>query len=127
MDANLTINSLSFVSKYNDRDAGSVRVETSRGVNLPEILTIKTQNYVDSSTKIPGRRTMVRVDRHVAGLDGGVISGLEAHVVVSVPARAEIETADVQAVVSRLITLLAGATVTGGLDLKDEIFVNQEQ
>jgi hypothetical protein len=127
MDANLTINSLSFVQKFSDRDAGSVRMETSRGVNLPEILTIKTQPYTDSKTKIPGRRTMVRIDRYVAGDAGDIISGLEAHVVLSVPERAEIETADVQACIVRLGTLLMGTTVTGGLDLKDEIFVNQEQ
>lgn len=127
MNANLTINGLSFVQAYNDKDAGSIRRETSRGVNLPEVLTIKNQSYVDSATKIPGRRTLIRVDRSVDDGAGGIISGLEAHVVVSVPAKAQVETADVLACVTRLITLLAGTTVTGGLDLAEEIVINQEQ
>lgn len=127
MDANLTINSLSFVTQWNDRDAGSSRRETSRGVNLPEILSVRNSSYVDSTTKISGRRTVVRLDRHLSDGAGGITTGLEAHMVVSVPGKPEVTTADVQAVVTRLITLLAGTTVTGGLDLKDEIFVNQEQ
>lgn len=127
MDSNLTINSLSFVLQYSDKDAGSSRRETSRGVNLPEILTIKSQAYTDSKTKIPGRRTVVRFDRFLDDGAGGITEGLEAHVVVSVPNKAEVTTADVQAVITRLITLLAGTTVTGGLDLKNAILVNLEQ
>lgn len=127
MNADLTINSLVFAQKYNDRDAGSVRTDVSRGVNLPEILTIKNQSYTDSSTKLPGRRTVVRIDRHVADSGGNIVTGLECHVVVAVPTSAAVTTADVQATLTRMITLLSGTTVTGGLDLKDEIFVNQEQ
>lgn len=127
MDNNLTINSLAFNLRYSDKDSGSERREVSRGVNLPEILTIKSQNYTDSATKVPGRRTVVRVDRHLSDGAGGITAGLEAHVVVSVPSKPEVTTADVQACITRLITLLAGTIVTGGLDLKDEIFISGEQ
>lgn len=127
MNTNLTINGRSFVQRFNDKDAGSVRVDTSEGVNLPVQLTIKSQPYVDSVTKIPGRRTVVRIDKPVESADGEIISGLEAHVVVSVPNKADVETADVQSVISDLLFLLAPAAIANALDLSDEIFVNQEQ
>lgn len=126
MDANLTINSLAFNLAFSDQN-GSERRETSRGVNLPEILTIKSQKYTDSVTKLAGIRTVARVDRYVSDPVAGIVPGLEAHIVVSVPTLASVGTSDVQAVVTRLLTLLAGTTVAGGLDLKDEIFVNREQ
>lgn len=127
MNADLTINGLTFKLQYSDKDAGSSRREVSRGVNLPETLTIKSQSYIDSKTKIPGRRTVVREDRAVSDGAGGVTEGLAAYLVVTVPNKPEITTAEVQAVLTRLITLLAGTTVTGGLALSDAIFVNQEQ
>lgn len=127
MDNNLTLNSLAFNLRYSDKDSGSERREISRGVNLPEILTIKSQKYTDSSTKIPGRRTVVRVDRHQASAAGDIVTGLSAYVVVTIPEHEAVGTSDVQAVITRILTLLAGTTVTGGLDLKDEIFVNGEQ
>lgn len=127
MDQNLTINARSFVQQYNDRDAGSVRVDTSEGINLPTTLTIKSQRIVDSATKIPGRRTVVRIDKAVSSEAGDIVSGLEAHVVVTVPTHAAVETADVQAIISDLLFLLGPAAMAGALDLRDEIFVNQEQ
>lgn len=127
MDANLTINSLSFVSKYNEKDAGSERREISRGVNLPEILTVKNRDIVISKTKQPARQTTVRLDRLVADANSNIVEGLAVTVGMIVPTTSAVTTADVQACLTRIITLLSGTTVTGGLDLKDEIFVNQEQ
>lgn len=127
MNNDLTINSLSFVHQYSDKDSGSVRNETSRGVNLPEILSVRNRQITLSDSKLPARQTTVRLDRHVAASDNSIVKGLECHMVVTVPASSAVGTADVQACVTRLLTLLAGTTVTGGMDLKDEIFVNQEQ
>jgi len=125
MNATLTLNTLTF-TQGPSTESGSIRREISRGVNLPEILTIKHQDYVDSKSKIPGTRSVVRLDRYVEVTDGRVVP-VSAHVVVSVPADANIVTADVTACVDRLVNLLHGATNTSGLDLKSAIFASKEQ
>lgn len=127
MNANLTINSLSFNQQYSDKDAGSSRLEISRGVNLPEILTIRHRQIVDQKSKLPARQTVVKLERHEDSGAGDVLAGLEIHTVITVPQHTAVSTADVQAVVDRMITVLAGTTVTGGLGLGTAILVNAEQ
>lgn len=127
MNANLTINSLSFNQQYSDKDAGSSRLEISRGVNLPEILTIRHRQIVDQKSKLPSRQTVVKFERHEDSGSGDVLAGLEIHTVITVPQHTAVSTADVQALVDRMITTLAGTTVTGGLGLGTAILVNAEQ
>jgi hypothetical protein len=62
MDADLTLNSIVFKKSFDEKD-GSERRSIARGVNTPDVMTIKHQDYVDSKTKVPGRRHLVRVDR----------------------------------------------------------------
>lgn len=61
MDTNLTIDSVVY-NKVNDTDTGSVRRNTSVGLSSPKLLTIKHQNSVDSKTKEPKVRSLVRFD-----------------------------------------------------------------
>lgn len=124
MNNNLTISTLSFNMRHNDATEGSERREVSRGVNLPEVMTIKSQDYIDSKTKVPGRRTVLRFDRYVAGSDGQPIP-VSAYLVVSTPKDAAITSADVLAVIARINGVID--TTSPNLDLGDEIFVNGEQ
>lgn len=62
MNADLTFNSVVFKKSYDTKDE-SLRQSTTRAVTTPDQLIIKSQDYVDSSTKVPGRRYTVRVDR----------------------------------------------------------------
>jgi len=124
MTSDLTIDTLAFKLVYSDKD-GSLRREISRGVNLPEELSIKHQPYTDSATKLPGTRSVVRIDRFL-DVDGeGKIAPVSAYMVVTVPQQVGVVSADVLAVVQRLITVLQEDD--SGLDLMDEIFVSREQ
>jgi hypothetical protein len=122
MNATLTLSSLTFNQSKNG-DAGSERREVSRGVNLPEILTIRHMDYVDSATKLPGVRSNVRIDRYIAGTNG--IIPVTASLTVAVPSDALVTSADVLAAVERIAQIIQEDD--SGLDLADEIFINKEQ
>jgi hypothetical protein len=63
MNADLTFNSVVLKKTFDTKDE-SQRQSTTRGVNTPDLLIIKSQDYVDSVTKVAGRRFTGRVDRH---------------------------------------------------------------
>lgn len=123
MNANLTIGALSYVQQYSDK-TGSLRREIARGPALPTELKIAHQPYVDSATKLPGIRSVVRFDRYQA-LTGGVIAPVSAYVVVTRPTDVLVTGTEILACFENLIGLLQEDDT--GLDLADEIFVNQEQ
>lgn len=125
MNANLTIDTLTFNQVYSDKTE-SLRREVSRGVNLPTEMRISHQEYTDSKTKVKGVRHLVRFDRHVS-FSSGVVAPVSAYAVVAVPGDTGVTSADVLAVVQHLNNSLFASTQTAGLDLKDEVFVNQEQ
>lgn len=62
MNADLTFNSIPFKKSFDEKD-GSERRSTLRGINTPDVLTIKSEQYVDSKTKVPGVRYLYRIDR----------------------------------------------------------------
>jgi len=62
MNADLTFNTIVFKKSFDEKD-GSERRSTTRGINTPDIMAIKSQDYVDASTKVPGRRYTGRIDR----------------------------------------------------------------
>lgn len=124
MNNNLTISTLAFNLNYTDAQSGSKRTEVSRGVNLPEVMTIRHQDYVDSATKLPGTRSVLRFDRHLEMTDGR-IAPVSAYLVVTAPKDANVASSDVLAVVERIVNTIQEDDT--GLDLADEIFVNKEQ
>jgi len=69
MNADLTFNTIVFKKSF-DLKGESERQSIARGVNTPDKLVIKGQDYVDSVTKIPGKRFTGRVDRY--DLDAGL-------------------------------------------------------
>jgi hypothetical protein len=126
MNADLTINTLAFKTVYSDQ-SGSLRREVSRGPNLPTELQIKHQDYTDSATKLPGKRTVVRFDRFVAHSNGTIVP-VSAYAVIAVPTDTNITATDINAVCQHLNNSLFAATGnTSGLDLADDIAVNGEQ
>jgi len=124
MNNNLTVKTLSFNLVYSDK-GGSLRRETSRGASLPTELTIRHQDYIDSQTKKPGRRSVLRFDRTVAGTDGKPVV-CSAYLVVAVPTDPIISSTDILAGIAQIAEMvkLDGTT---HLDLDDDIFVNLEQ
>jgi hypothetical protein len=125
MDANLTISGLAFNLIYSDQ-GGSLRRETSRGATLPTELLIKHQDYVDSKTKVAGRRTLVRLDYHMLMTDG-VIRPVSYYAVLARPNDVLVTSTITNAIEAMLTNLMHSSTNTSGLDLKDEILANGEQ
>lgn len=123
MNANLTIDTLSFNQQYS-AEAGSLRREISRGANTPTELKIAHTEYVDGKTKLTMRRSVVRFDRYVELADHtiGVVSRYE---VVSYPVDVNVTSTDILAVVQHGVSL--NQEDDTGLDLMDEVFVNREQ
>ena len=62
MNADLTFNTIVFKKSFDEKN-GSERRSTARAVNTPDIMIIKTQDYVDSKTKVAGVRYTGRIDR----------------------------------------------------------------
>lgn len=125
MDANLTINTLSFNTVYSDK-SGSLRRDTSRGANLPTELLIKHQDYIDSTTKKPGKRSVIRFDYYMVMTDG-VIRPVSYYAVCAKPTDPLVTVSVTNALEALLTNLMHSSTNTSGLDLKDEILGNGEQ
>jgi hypothetical protein len=124
MTSDITVDTLAFKLVYSDKNE-SVRTEVSRGVNLPTKISIKHQDYVDSATKLPGKRSLLRADRYIQLTSEAVIAPVSAYVVVTAPNSASVTSTDILAVVQHLVSVLQEDD--SGLDLMDEIFVNREQ
>lgn len=62
MNADLTINSIVFKKSF-DQEGTSQRQSTTRGINTPDVMTIKSEPYTDAVTKVPGVRYLIRFDR----------------------------------------------------------------
>lgn len=63
MDADQTYNTIVFAKSYDNKDE-SKRQSIARGINTPDVMFIRSQDYVDSVTKVPGKRYTCRVERH---------------------------------------------------------------
>jgi hypothetical protein len=62
MNADLTFNTIVFKKSFDEKE-GSERQSIARAINTPDKLIIKSQDYVDSASKVAGRRYTGRVDR----------------------------------------------------------------
>lgn len=125
MDNNLTVSTLTFNLVYSDK-TGSLRRETSRGATLPTEILIKHQEYVDSGTKQPGVRTLVRVDYYMTMTDG-IIRPVSLYAVLARPNDPLVTSAIINSIEAMMVNLLHGTSNTSGLDLREEILTNREQ
>jgi hypothetical protein len=86
MDADLTFNSVAFKKSY-DNETTSLRRSTTRGINEPDDLIIRSQPYVDSKTKVSGYRYTIRFDR--TDVDANLVPIVQsAYLVIAVPSTA---------------------------------------
>lgn len=83
MNADLTFNSVVFKKTF-DLKEESQRQSIARAQNTPDLLIIKSQDYVDSSTKVAGRRFTGRIDRHDLDANNQKIV-TSAYFVIAVP------------------------------------------
>lgn len=120
----LTIDTLTFALAYSGQ-TGSERRETSRGVNLPEIMSIRHVPYVDAKLKKAGVQSSIRFERYLLSSDGVTIAPVSATLTVRALTDTGVTSADVLAVVQRVATTIQEDD--SGLDLPDEIFVSRLQ
>lgn len=123
MNANLTVNALAFVQQYSEK-SGSFRQEVSRGMALPTTMKVSHQDYVDSATKLPGKRSVVRFDRHIA-LTTGKIAPISVYTVVTHPTDGNVTSAEIESTIACMTNTIQEGN--GGLGLGAEIFANKEQ
>jgi hypothetical protein len=71
MNADLTFNTIVFKKSFDEKE-GSERQSIARAINTPDKLIIKSQDYVDSATKVAGRRYTGRIDR--VDIDANLVS-----------------------------------------------------
>lgn len=83
MNADLTFNTIVFKKQY-DNEAGSRRQSNARGVNTVDAMTIKSQPYTDSATKVDGKRFTARIDRDDIDASLQLIQS-SAYFVITVP------------------------------------------
>jgi hypothetical protein len=105
MNADLTFNSIVFKKSFDEKD-GSERRSIARAINTPDLLIIKSQDYVDSATKVAGKRYTGRVDR--VDIDANLQSiTTSMYFVIAVPSTAA--QAAVDAVVATFKAVVADA------------------
>lgn len=124
MDNNLTIDTLPFTLSYSDK-TGSLRRNVTAGANLPETMQIKHQTYTDSATKRPGTQSVLIIEKSKALADGTIAVVARATLKVQSLTDENVGSTEILAVLSRVITIIQEDDA--GLDLQDDIFVNQEQ
>lgn len=124
MDNNLTISTLTFTGSYSDK-SGSLRRETSRGLNLPEVMQVKHQLYTDSVTKRPGNQSALIFEYTKALSDGSIAVVARATLKVQSLIDSAVGSTEILAVLERVINTIQEDDT--GLDLGNEIFVNKEQ
>lgn len=107
MDANLTFNTIVFKKTFDEKDA-SERRSSTRGVNTPDMLNIKSQDYIDSVTKVAGRRFTCRVDRVDTDANGQSFT-TSAYAVIAVPSLAT------QAQLSNVVTTFKAVVADANL------------
>lgn len=105
MNADLTFNSIAFKKSY-DLAEESLRRSTTRGINTPDDLIIRSQSYTDSATKVAGQRFTGRVDASYISSEGQkyVVS---AYFVLAVPELAS--SSEVTGVVTTFKAVVADA------------------
>jgi len=106
MTSDLTFNSIAFKKTFDLKDE-SQRQSTTRGVNTPDLIVIKSQDYLDSVTKVAGKRYTGRIDRHDLDASNAKIVS-SAYFVVAVPST--VTQAQLDVVVATFKAVVADAT-----------------
>lgn len=130
MNADITVKAKVYKQVYSDK-AGSLRRSTTDGATLPHTIRIAHTDAVDSKTKVPNTRTLVRID--MSHLDTGGINpspfpvSAQLVLVKGKETFAPSSTAILLALDSMRQILASTAADASALDLATTIGVNQEQ
>lgn len=84
MNTDLTINTIVFAKSFDEKD-GSERNSTARGINTPDVMTIKRQEATESKFKQKTKRFLMRFDRVDTDAATGVKYETSAYLVIVVP------------------------------------------
>jgi hypothetical protein len=107
MNADQTYNSIVFKKTADDFTNGSERQSVARAINTPDILSIKSQDYTDSKTKVPGRRHTFRLDRH--DLDAN-LAKIDSSISCTLAVPSTVTTAQYDVIVATFKAIVADAT-----------------
>ena len=105
MNADLTINSIVFKKSFDTEDS-SKRQDTTRGIATPDVMSIRSQYYTDSVTKVSGRRHTVRLDRTAVDSNGAPYVN-SAYVVIAIPHTSA--TSDLTAILATFRAMVAAS------------------
>lgn len=72
MNANLTLNGLTYTQVFSDKE-GSERRNSGLGANLPRVLRIAHTESTEGASKTPCTRSVLRHDQYVTDGDGNVL------------------------------------------------------
>lgn len=111
MNADLTFNTIVFKKTFDEKDS-SERQSSARGINTPDKLTVRSQDYIDSVTKVAGRRYTTRIDRYTLDANLAKIC-TSMYVVAQVPSTAA--QADVDTTLATFKAAVADATLLAGV------------
>jgi hypothetical protein len=130
MNANITLNALTYTQRFSDKE-GSERRNDSLGANLPRVLSIAHTESNEGRSKTPSRRTLVRHDQFVPDGDGNPLPvPVSVYLVAVVPSTGDATAVGV-AISDGTIAIRQLLSGTGAdaaaLNLATAILSNQEQ
>jgi hypothetical protein len=129
MDNNLVMTGIgTFNQVYSDKEAGSKRAKTGVSPGLEHILTIKHTSFVENSTKVKYRRSVVRFDQNIVIDAVGTIAPISIYQVAAVPlGSVDISAAVINNVHALTVLLASGIADSTQLGKGSAIYVTGEQ
>jgi hypothetical protein len=124
MITTLLNNTLAYTPVVSDKVTGSLFRNIDSGLNTPREVSVRHQDYVDSRTKKPGRRSVIRKDVHVE-LSDGSIAPVSVMIIAMVPKDVNVVADNVTDALSIARNMHSGHD--GYTDIGMTIFVNGEQ
>lgn len=129
MNNNLTLKTKSVNLIYSDKDGSLRRAAPTDIVSVGQLsLSIAHQDYVDSKTKVPGTRSVMRFQQDASNVTTGQSLIAFAQLTVGRPTDATITDGDILALVDCIRQMLATTSAdAAALDLASAFAVTGEQ
>lgn len=129
MNASLTINTKVLNQVYSDKDGSLRRAAPLDLVSIGQLsLTIAHQDYTDSKTKVPGRRSVMRFQQDAVNPATGQSLIAFAQLTVGRPSDATITNGDILAMIDGIRQMLATTSAdASALNLASAFAVTGEQ
>jgi hypothetical protein len=124
MNAQLTLSTDKVFDLQYSTEAGSLRREISRGINLPQELRIKHRTVTDTKTGLKSQQDLMQFDR-IMLLSSGLYAPVRVKLTVESPVDSGVASADVLATVEFVAQMIQEDD--GGVNLADDMFVKKLQ